>query len=675
MDIISKIEIKHFRSFDGGKDQEKVHIVDLGDFNIFSGANDSGKSNVLRALNLFFNNEISPGIKFDRERDFSKIVSQRFNEDIQNRRDQQKIAIENLEGVEQPEKLRDLRRSDEVLTIKLTFNNKNRQRGLPEKLWISKVFSQNNNFAGSYNYQESINKAQTTAFLNNFQFEYIPAIKDRNFFNYLFNRLQNYLFEQKDKSKKNKFRQSSEDLNKVLKSETGLLFEKFLESSGVQASFQIPNTLVDFFRTLSVQTENDISLFERGDGVQARFIPEILDEISQGKNKNIIWGFEEPENSYEARNIRKIKEDFQYKYSKKYQIFITTHTKEFLATQQDYTKSETDILNNPKLKVAERNAQLNKIPHNLTSSKISIYRVWKNENRTSLVTRFDEKNKVWDEVCDDLGIIQEARIIDNLQSTINKQTELLQSSGLDNEKQQKILDELARDFEICSKSLQSAEEKIEENSKPILKVEDHYVQIYKIAYLKINNIEFTKENLSEVFKNNAPFIIRAGSGAGALQGFLCMDPFDGYEDKKVIGLFDHDREGCNAFYFLKNKPSNNKWDEVILGDKTSGFYKKRKNHPCFYAMVLPIPESLNSITSDVSKGEFDSFVEIENLINLEKLKELNCVDEKGILVTKYYKIKNSIKDKAVDKFISVESEYFEDFKPLFEKITTLFNLI
>ncbi|WP_185204784.1 AAA family ATPase [Chryseobacterium sp. C3] len=53
MDIISKIEIKHFRLFDGGKDQEKVHIEELGDFNIFSGANDSGKSNVLRALNLF----------------------------------------------------------------------------------------------------------------------------------------------------------------------------------------------------------------------------------------------------------------------------------------------------------------------------------------------------------------------------------------------------------------------------------------------------------------------------------------------------------------------------------------------------------------------------------------------------------------------------------------------
>jgi len=82
MDIINKIEIKHFRSFDGGKDQNKVKIHNLKDLNVFSGANDSGKSNVLRALNLFFNDEISPGVKFDQKRDFSKIVSHRFDLEV-----------------------------------------------------------------------------------------------------------------------------------------------------------------------------------------------------------------------------------------------------------------------------------------------------------------------------------------------------------------------------------------------------------------------------------------------------------------------------------------------------------------------------------------------------------------------------------------------------------------
>jgi AAA15 family ATPase/GTPase len=87
MDIIDKIEIRHFRSFDGGTGQPRVLIQDLGDLNVFSGANDSGKSNVLRALNLFFNNEISPGVRFEKERDFSKIVSMRFDEKITEKRE------------------------------------------------------------------------------------------------------------------------------------------------------------------------------------------------------------------------------------------------------------------------------------------------------------------------------------------------------------------------------------------------------------------------------------------------------------------------------------------------------------------------------------------------------------------------------------------------------------
>ena len=49
-DVIKKIEISNFRS---------IHhqIIDCKELNIFSGLNDSGKSNILKALNLFFNNE------------------------------------------------------------------------------------------------------------------------------------------------------------------------------------------------------------------------------------------------------------------------------------------------------------------------------------------------------------------------------------------------------------------------------------------------------------------------------------------------------------------------------------------------------------------------------------------------------------------------------------------
>ena len=50
MEIIKSIEITNFRSFK--KATKKLKPSEL---NIFVGQNDQGKSNLLRALNLFFN--------------------------------------------------------------------------------------------------------------------------------------------------------------------------------------------------------------------------------------------------------------------------------------------------------------------------------------------------------------------------------------------------------------------------------------------------------------------------------------------------------------------------------------------------------------------------------------------------------------------------------------------
>ncbi len=673
MDIISRIEIKHFRSFDGGKDQLKVRIEELKDINVFSGANDSGKSNVLRALNLFFNDEISPGVKLEKERDFSKIVAARFDKDVAVRKEVEQERVRQINAAGGNEKPKDLRRSDEVITIKIYFNNRKNQRGLPGQFWISKTFSQKNNFDGEFNYQEDLNKAQTTAFLKTFQFEYIPAIKDRQFFNLLFTKLQTYLFEKGDKSKKNRFRESSEKFNEILKSETSDLFNNFFASSGVAASFYIPSTLIDFFRTLSVQTENDVSLFDRGDGVQARFIPEILDELSKNSSKNIIWGFEEPENSYETKNIRKLKDDFQNKYSKKYQIFITTHTMEFLALKREFTKAEKQILQDRNIDSrTKKDEVLGRLPIHNRSSDISIYRVWK-QNSTSIVTRFDEDNGAWESICDDLGIINEARIIESLHAQIENQLQQINTSELTLKQQKQIVDQINYEYQDCLSKLQTAQSKIEEFLKPILVVEDKYEAIYKISYLKSEHINFTKNTLDSVFSENAPFAIRRAGGAGSVRGFLSMLKTDGYEDKKIIGLFDYDKEGCENFYHLKNG-CEGEWNDPIAGDKTSGFYRKRKLHPCFYALLIPVPARLDSITSDITKGVFTSFVEVENLISEQKLIELKCVDEQSVLTTKYYKVKDSVKPRALDLFASLDRKEFEDFVPLFSRVKALFGI-
>ncbi len=48
--MISKIEIQYFRSV------YRETISSVQELNVFTGKNDVGKSNVLKALNLFFNN-------------------------------------------------------------------------------------------------------------------------------------------------------------------------------------------------------------------------------------------------------------------------------------------------------------------------------------------------------------------------------------------------------------------------------------------------------------------------------------------------------------------------------------------------------------------------------------------------------------------------------------------
>ena len=207
------------------------------------------------------------------------------------------------------------------------------------------------------------------------------------------------------------------------------------------------------------------------------------------------------------------------------------------------------------------------------SSDISIYRVWKNQetNYTSLVTRFDEKNSTWEEICDDLGIVQEARIIEQLQSRIDEQLKEIKSSTLSSKQQKRIYEDLRSEYEECLEKLESAQFKMQEFVKPILIVEDIYESIYKIGYLKCKNIEFTKETLDEVFLEKASFVIRRAGGAGKVGGFLSMETTDGYEDKKVVGLFDYDYEGCENFYHLKRR-CNNEWSDEIQGTKKTGFY-------------------------------------------------------------------------------------------------------
>lgn len=65
MQLLANIRIRNFRS---------VQSVEIDAMNLtaFLGANGSGKSNILRALNLFFNGEPDPGQALDIGRDYHR---------------------------------------------------------------------------------------------------------------------------------------------------------------------------------------------------------------------------------------------------------------------------------------------------------------------------------------------------------------------------------------------------------------------------------------------------------------------------------------------------------------------------------------------------------------------------------------------------------------------------
>lgn len=104
---IDKIEIQYFRSIY----RETVSGLKL--LNVFTGKNDVGKSNILKALNLFFNNETDykRPFKFGENYNFKRLGEVR----------------------------RDSVKGKQYIQIKVTFIRGNRsEKTLPEKFTVAK---------------------------------------------------------------------------------------------------------------------------------------------------------------------------------------------------------------------------------------------------------------------------------------------------------------------------------------------------------------------------------------------------------------------------------------------------------------------------------------------------------------------------------------------------------
>lgn len=341
MKIIESITIRYFRS---------VYTLTLSpckDITVITGKNDVGKSNILKALNLFFCQQSDYLRNYNFSEDYSILRKEEVRKDTIRGQQFISISIKFLRG----ERMKNSLPPSFTVTRRWDMHS-------PEYKQTSDVQVRMQQYAKKNNikYSERTTTTMLSTFLNKIKFIYIPAIKDANVFNETLNRLQQSLFDKKNSSiLDTSINEANSAVQKIV-SDLQLDFEK---STGIENFVELPNTLNYTRGLLQINTNvegGSVNIDKRGDGIKAHYIPKILNYVSVHSNSIYIWGFEEPENSYEYRRCIQIAEEFDNQYSRNSQIFITSHSPAFYNNDSEnksvihigYENNRTVLLGNSK---------------------------------------------------------------------------------------------------------------------------------------------------------------------------------------------------------------------------------------------------------------------------------------------------------------------------------------
>lgn len=310
MQIIKAVSIKNFRSiikFD--------NPLDTSDLNIMIGLNDSGKSNLLKALNLFFRGKTEFNTDFRFEDDFCK-----FTNIPRGKAAEIEIAV--------------------TFQLPKTYT---KSGGLIvwKKIWRKSGFYEEK-FQDEKGNTYKTERTKSIAWLRKLKYYYVPAIRDEKYFNYLMGLVHDALSECNSSA----FTKSSNDFLGGVKKQVINLVNDLTDVTGMNSEIGMPSDFKQLFATLDFSlfaNNQHISITKHGDGIKAQHIPVILLFIAKTLknrkerqlNSDIIWGFEEPENNLEFSKSFAMA-DFFAKNSKKIQIFINTHSPAFylLATKK-----------------------------------------------------------------------------------------------------------------------------------------------------------------------------------------------------------------------------------------------------------------------------------------------------------------------------------------------------
>lgn len=306
--VIESVQIKNFRSI-------RNETLQVKDFNIFVGLNDAGKSNFLKAMNLFFNGQTDYNTAFDFRKDFTYLfpATSHSTKEIK-------------------------------ITVKFLIPETYKEKGIYTwvKIWRTDDYNKET-ITNSYG-EEPTARSRVPSTLKRIRYRYVPAVKSADYYRTLLADLYSTV----SSSLNNPLHSSTQAFSDMLRDYTNTLSSNVLERLNMKSELSIPSNLSDIFRALVFMTKMDdkgisVPLNSRGDGIQARHIPIILKYIAEEDKKSrnqgsmkitSIWGYEEPENGLEISRAFEISDEFS-DYSKEIQIFTSTHSPAFYMKKKD----------------------------------------------------------------------------------------------------------------------------------------------------------------------------------------------------------------------------------------------------------------------------------------------------------------------------------------------------
>lgn len=297
MQLIKKIEINYLRSL------YSATLDKIGNLNIIFGRNDSGKSNLLRALNLFFNEETDEGRYFDFDLDMS---------------DLRKKEARDAKG-------------RQFIWIKITFNTPLNYRGvLGPEITIKRQFNRDGDMNQTVfpQLEGPGPQSRLTRFLNDMDFTYVPAIKDLNVYSDMIEKMY------ASAAESTALKQATQQFVQAIEGQTTELSKQLAILFGGPAHLAPPAEMSELFRSLDfAHGEDEHSLLrQKGDGIKARHLPELLRYINDHnpRTKLHLWGFEEPENSLDLGAAEMEARRFaEFAQRSDTQIFLTSHSPAF----------------------------------------------------------------------------------------------------------------------------------------------------------------------------------------------------------------------------------------------------------------------------------------------------------------------------------------------------------